>query len=115
MGIPAYNLTHSISLVIAQRLARQLCAHCKSISNEKLYIPLGCEQCNHTGYKGRCGIFELLPISEAIREIIMRQTNTDEILQQARAEGMQTLQDNGFIKATQGITSVAEIHRVIYD
>lgn len=128
MGVPHYNIATSISLIVAQRLARRLCDNCKkSIKipeeellregftqqqlNIELYSPVGCEQCTQ-GYKGRVGIFELLTIGEKIGDIIMQGGTVLDITRQARLEGMQVLREIGLNKVQQGITSLEEINRV---
>lgn len=131
MGIPSYHLASSISLIIAQRLARKLCSHCKKetkipeaellrtgflkseMASLKIYKAHGCEFCTQ-GYQGRIGIFELLPVSESLGNIMMReQANALDIAKQARAEGMQILRESGLNKVRAGITSLEEINRVI--
>lgn len=114
MGLPLYNIATSVSLIIAQRLARKLCNACKILSadNPTSYLPIGCVKC-HDGYAGRTGIFEVLPISEKISELILAGNNAREIFYQARLEGMQVLRESGLEKVAQGITSMTEINRVI--
>lgn len=132
MGIPAYNIATSVSLIMAQRLARLLCGHCKEtivIPDEELlregfimndlrdltlYAPVGCEYCAH-GYKGRIGIFEILPVTNTIGNIIMRNGNVLDITNQARMEGMCTLREAGLNKVKLGLTSLAEINRITKD
>jgi type IV pilus assembly protein PilB len=130
MGIPSYHLASSISLIIAQRLVRNLCLHCKveihipeaellregfrenEMASLKIYKAQGCEFCTQ-GYQGRIGIFELLPVSESLGAIMMRQqANALDIAKQARAEGMQTLRESGLNKVRAGLTSLEEINRV---
>jgi type IV pilus assembly protein PilB len=129
MGVPAYNVASSVTLIIAQRLARRLCNHCKQpehlpesellrqgftpqqIPNLKLFRPVGCDYCTG-GYKGRVGIYEVMPISATIAEKIMAGGNSLEIAQQAQAEGINNLRQSGLLKAAGGLTSLAEINRV---
>jgi len=129
MGVPAYNVASSVSLIIAQRLARRLCSHCKSpehlpetellkqgfsqaqLATIKLFKPIGCEYCTG-GYKGRVGIYEVMPISGNIAERIMQGGNSLEIAQQAQSEGINNLRQSGLLKAAAGLTSLAEINRV---
>lgn len=130
MGVPGYNIASSVTLIIAQRLARRLCEHCKSpddIPQEELiklgftgaqiameptfYKPVGCEKCSG-GYKGRVGIYETMPISDAIGRTIMTGGNSIEIADIARSEGVNDLRQSGLLKALKGITSIAEINRV---
>lgn len=129
MGVPAYNVASSVSLIIAQRLARRLCSHCKApehlpetellkqgftqaqLPTIKLFKPIGCEYCTG-GYKGRVGIYEVMPISGNIAERIMQGGNSLEIAQQAQSEGINNLRQSGLLKAAAGLTSLAEINRV---
>jgi type IV pilus assembly protein PilB len=129
MGVPAYNVASSVSLIIAQRLARRLCNHCKvpehlpeqellkqgftaaQLPTMKLFKPVGCEYCTG-GYKGRVGIYEVMPISGVIAEKIMAGANSLEIAQQAQREGVNNLRQSGLLKAAAGLTSLAEINRV---
>lgn len=134
MGVPTYNIATSVSLIIAQRLARRLCEHCKieedipkkartdmgftQAGDEqiKIYGPnvKGCDQCKN-GYSGRVGIFEALPMSPEIGRIIMKGGTSLDILEHARAEGMLTLRDSGLNKIRAGITSMEEVSRVTKD
>jgi type IV pilus assembly protein PilB len=119
IGVPHYNIATSISLIVAQRLARRLCDHCKTVNkipapelfNLTIYVPVGCQHCTQ-GYKGRIGIFELLPITEKISAAILQNNSTLAISKQAQLDGMQILRDNGLSKVKQGITSLEEINRV---
>lgn len=129
MGVPAYNVASSVSLIIAQRLARRLCSHCKApevlpeeellrqgftpaqLPGIKLCKPVGCEYCTG-GYKGRVGIYEVMPISAAIAEKIMHGGNSIEIAKQAQLEGVNNLRQSGLLKAAAGLTSLTEINRV---
>ena len=129
MGIPSFSIATSTSLVIAQRLARRLCDHCKQTAevpndvlieagfdeNEleglQLFEAIGCESCV-AGYKGRIGIYEVLPVTPAICEIIMANGNSIDICKQAQQEGMLTLRRSGLIRTKEGLTSLQEINRV---
>jgi type IV pilus assembly protein PilB len=127
MGVPAFNIVSSIILITAQRLARRLCA-CKQpadLSRDALlaagfhgdeldgswvtYKPVGCDRCKGSGYKGRVGIYEVMPISEAIQGIILRGGSSLEIAQQAQRDGVKNLRQSGLLKAKQGMTSVEEV------
>jgi len=127
MGIAPFNIASSVILITAQRLARRLCA-CKTaatIPREALldagfaeedldgswhpYAAVGCERCKGSGYRGRVGIHQIMPISEEINRIIMRGGNTIEIAEQARREGMRDLRQSGLIKVRQGLTSLEEV------
>ena len=129
MGGPAYNIASSVTLIIAQRLGRRLCTHCK----EEIHIPpeelihqgfredeikdlaickaVGCDQCNR-GYKGRVGIYEVMPLSEEMGRIIMGGGNSIQIADQARREGINDLRQSGLNKVRMGMTSLEEINRV---
>jgi type IV pilus assembly protein PilB len=130
MGVPAFNVASSVTLIMAQRLARRLCPHCKQehhIPNAELlemgythnevnagitlYKPVGCSECSN-GYKGRVGIYEMMPMSESIANLIMEGGNSLQIAQMAINEGMMTLYRSGLEKARIGLTSLAEVNRV---
>ncbi len=130
MGVPAFNVASSVTLIMAQRLARRLCPHCKQshhIPDSELlemgytqqevsegitlYKPVGCEECSN-GYKGRVGIYEMLSMSENIANLIMEGGNSLQIADMAIKEGMMTLYRSGLEKARMGITSLAEVNRV---
>ncbi|WP_330115006.1 type IV-A pilus assembly ATPase PilB [Pseudomonas sp. JS3066] len=132
MGVPAFNIATSVNLIIAQRLARKLCSHCKKeldvphetlikegfpearIGTFKLYGPVGCENCNQ-GYKGRVGIYEVVKITPAMQQLIMEEGNSIQIAQQARRDGFNDLRTSGLVKAMNGITSLEEVNRVTKD
>ncbi len=129
MGIPPYNLATSASLIIAQLLARRLCPHCKKpvklppkilleegfseeqVSGLSIYAAVGCAQCNE-GYKGRIGIYEVLPITDTISRIIMESGNTIQIADVARQQGFNDLRRSALNKVAQGLTSLAEANRI---
>ena len=129
MGVPAYNVASSVSLIIAQRLARRLCNHCKQqehlpevellkqgftaeqLPEVKIFKPIGCEHCTN-GYKGRVGIYEVMPVSGVMAEIIMQGGNSLDIANQAQKEGINNLRQSGLLKAAAGLTSLAEVNRV---
>ncbi len=127
MGIAPFNIASSVILITAQRLARRLCPVCKvpaDIPHEALvdagyeeheidgswvtYRPVGCSACNN-GYKGRLGIYQVMPISEEIQRIILRDGSALEIAEQARAEGVRSLRESGLYKAKLGLTSLEEV------
>jgi type IV pilus assembly protein PilB len=131
MGVAPFNVASSVILITAQRLARKLCTRCKQpedipleallragFSEEDLdgtwqpYGPIGCDHCKGTGYKGRVGIYEVMPISDDMRQLIMRNGNALDIADQARKEGMRDLRHSGLLKVRQGITSLEEIEAV---
>ncbi|MDO8272409.1 MAG: type IV-A pilus assembly ATPase PilB, partial [Gammaproteobacteria bacterium] len=129
MGIPAFNLATSVTLIIAQRLCRRLCNHCKTpvklpdnvlleagftaeqLPTLKLFRPVGCDACNE-GYKGRLGIYEVVPITDGISRIIMQDGNSIEIADQARKEGFNSLRQSSLLKVASGVTSLEEANRV---
>ena len=131
MGIAPFNIATSVMLITAQRLARRLCSNCKrpvdipkpallraGFSERELdgswqpYTYGGCETCKNTGYKGRVGIYQVMPISEEINRIIMQNGNAIEIAQQARREGVKDLRQSGLLKVKQGVTSLEEVEAV---
>ncbi|HMV37543.1 MAG TPA: type IV-A pilus assembly ATPase PilB [Plasticicumulans sp.] len=133
MGVEPYNIASSVSLIIAQRLARRLCPNCKTeqrgIPHEELlnlgfkadeldtltiYRPVGCAECTN-GYKGRVGIYQVMPISEEMGRIMMSNGNSIQIADQARREGIRDLRDSGLLKIRQGVTSLDEVNRVTKD
>lgn len=129
MGVPAYNVASSVSLIIAQRLARRLCKYCKepeqlpteelikqgfdanSVAQVKLYQAKGCDQCTD-GYKGRVGIYEVLEVSADIAKVIVSGGSSIDIAETAKEAGCATLRQSGLRKAAEGITSLSEINRV---
>jgi type IV pilus assembly protein PilB len=128
MGVESYNLASSLILVIAQRLLRVLCGHCKQkedlphdimikegfkkeeIGTFQLYKAGSCQRCTH-GYKGRTGIFEVMPITEEMRFLMIRGANTMELTEQSKKEGVYNLREAGLAKIKMGITSLAELNR----
>ena len=133
MGVKPYAIASTVSLIIAQRLARKLCSHCKEqaeIPREALlkegfteaevdagitvYKPVGCNQCTD-GYKGRLGIFQVLPVTEDIGRIIMAGGNAMQIADQAAADGIMDLRRAGLKKVKDGLTSLDEVNRVTID
>ena len=133
MGIKPYAIASTVSLIIAQRLARRLCQNCKKsidVPTEALlkegfskadvkagitiYAAEGCSQCN-AGYKGRLGIFQVMPVTDAIGRIIMEDGNAMQIADQAAAENIPNLRQSGLKKVKDGLTSLEEINRVTID
>jgi general secretion pathway protein E len=131
MGMDDYLLTSTVNGILAQRLVRTLCMHCrqpytalpevvdemqlKRYSDDetvRLYRPIGCEECGKTGYAGRVSIVELLVMSDTIRSLVMRHVTAGEVRVQAIAEGMQTMYENGLSKAVAGVTTIEEVLRV---
>jgi len=131
MGIAPFNIASSVMLITAQRLARRLCPKCKrtaEIPREALlragfserdldgswtpYMHVGCESCKNTGYRGRVGVYQVMPISEELNRIIMTNGNAIDIAQQARREGVRDLRQSGLLKVKQGLTSLEEVEAV---
>ncbi|WP_353399176.1 type IV-A pilus assembly ATPase PilB [Hydrogenophaga sp. 5NK40-0174] len=127
MGVPTFNIASSVILITAQRLARRLCEACKAPQDaprkalqdagfkaEDLdgtwtpYKPVGCSACNQ-GYKGRLGIYQVMPISEEIQRIILRNGTALDIAEQASKEGVRTLRESGLLKVKLGLTSLEEV------
>ena len=127
MGIEPYLVASGVTCVVAQRLVRRLC-ECKAeveLTKEvlagqgfevdkgfKAYEPVGCVRCNHSGYRGRLGIYEVMPITDGLRRLILEKGSADDMRAYARQEGMRVLRDDGVEKIREGVTSVAEVLRV---
>jgi type IV pilus assembly protein PilB len=133
MGIAPYNITSSVTLVIAQRLARRLCPRCKrphdipphALLSEgftqadldaglTLYQAVGCEECTE-GYKGRVGIYQVMPMTDEIATIVLEGGGAIQIAEAAQRSGIRDLRQSALWKAKQGLTSLAEINRVTKD
>ncbi len=131
MGVPPFNIASAVTLIIAQRLGRRLCSNCKikeDLSNDTLleegfsqsqvdkgltiYKPVGCESCTK-GYKGRVGIYQVMPISEKMGRIIMDGGNSMQLADQSKSEGIADLRESGLKKVASGLTSLEELNRVI--
>ncbi|XZG71084.1 type IV-A pilus assembly ATPase PilB [Chitinibacteraceae bacterium HSL-7] len=131
MGVAPFNIASSVILITAQRLARRLCPHCKQAVDlpvEALldagyaekdldgswqpYRAVGCDQCKNTGYKGRVGIYQVMPISDEMNRIIMKNGTAIDIADQARLDGVRDLRQSGLIKVKQGLTSLDEVMAV---
>ena len=133
MGVPAFNIATSVSLIIAQRLGRRLCNSCKQpadvpkdvllkegFTQEQidtgftLYRPKGCDKCNG-GYKGRVGIYEVVKITDELASMIMEEASSIKIAKQAQAEGFRNLRQSALLKVIEGVTSLEEANRVTKD
>ncbi|HWN99065.1 MAG TPA: GspE/PulE family protein [Blastocatellia bacterium] len=132
MGVEPYNFVSSLNCVLAQRLVRMLCTHCKrkyqptdqeltesGLSPDKyrehaFYTSVGCEVCNSTGYRGRTAIHELLDVTDHIREIILERRPGSEVRRAARAEGLTSLRESSLAKIFLGVTTLHEINRVTF-
>ena len=127
MGVPPFNIASSVILITAQRLARRLCT-CKEpadFGQDALlaagfakadldgswmpYKAVGCDRCKGSGYKGRVGVYEVMPVTEAIQHIILKGGSSIEIAQQAQREGVKNLRQSGLLKVRQGLTSLEEV------
>ncbi|WP_226702298.1 type IV-A pilus assembly ATPase PilB [Microbulbifer elongatus] len=134
MGVPTFNIATSVSVIIAQRLARRLCGECKKPaqlpdevlkaegfdavtipqSDWQIFQPVGCEHCSK-GYKGRVGVYEVVRITDGISRIIMEGGNSIQIADQARKEGFNNLRTSALRKVVMGVTSLEEANRVTKD
>jgi type II secretory ATPase GspE/PulE/Tfp pilus assembly ATPase PilB-like protein len=130
LGIPGYLISSSVTGILAQRLVRVLCP-CHSLQPAtpdfqarlalvgmsrpptKMAVPVGCDKCNHTGFAGRIGIYELLRVDESIRTIVRTSGNIDQIRDMARARGMRLIQEDAWEKVLNGTTTLEEILRVV--
>jgi type IV pilus assembly protein PilB len=130
MGIPPFLVSSSLQLILAQRLGRRVCKDCKEpyeasedslvpyghvsqgLGTINLYKGKGCQTCNFTGMKGRVAIYEVMPISNEIRDLILRNATTNEILEAAASQGMKTLRQNALQKVIDGVTTIEEVLRV---
>jgi type IV pilus assembly protein PilB len=134
MGVEPFLTGSAVSAVLAQRLARKLCAHCCEMYTPTVedlvrsrvspdvaaqqdgvvfYRKRGCPRCNQTGYRGRIGIFQLLTMSEEMASLAVQRASRDEIERAAMRTGMRTLWDDGLAKVSGGLTSVEELARVV--
>jgi type IV pilus assembly protein PilB len=129
MGVEPFLVAASLNLVLAQRLVRKVCGKCKSqidvhpealrelglppgeARNMKFYKGRGCSSCNNTGYSGRQGVFEVMPVTPRIRKMILDRSSTEDIRRQAMSEGMLTLRQDALLKLKAGITTVEEVLR----
>jgi general secretion pathway protein E len=121
MGVENYLITSSLVAVLAQRLVRVICAHCKTEGGPRLtpdgrmittYRGAGCESCFGTGYTGRVGIFELMELDDEIRKLIMSNADAAQITNVARRNGMRSLREDGWLKVEAGLTTADEVMRV---
>ena len=113
IGIAPYNLASALRLVTAQRLVRRLCEACAAVragarAGLHPFEPRGCAACHGIGYRGRVGVHQLMPVSDAMRELIVTRAATHAVTRQAQTEGMPSLRDAAFARVREGVTSVAE-------
>ena len=127
MGVPMFNIASSVLLITAQRLARRLCSCKKPITVPKqalldagyksedlddswsVFGPVGCDRCKGTGYKGRVGIYQVMPISETMQRLIMSGASALDLAALAKTEGVKDLRESGLLKVKQGMTSLDEV------
>jgi len=132
MGVEPFLISASVAAVVAQRLARKICPNCKEqyrppmealtrvgfrvadAEDVVFYRGRGCEQCMHTGYYGRAGLFELMLMNEEIQDLVVKRAALSEIVEAAIANGMKTLKQDGFEKVIEGITTIEEVMRVVF-
>ncbi len=130
MGVEPYLVASSVEGIVAQRLVRRLCPECRAavkpdesflkeigfpldkLNEGAIYEIAGCESCRGTGFRGRSGIFEILPVSDAVQSLIIARHSAGEIKQEALREGMRTLRDDGWAKVLSGVTTIEEVLRV---
>jgi general secretion pathway protein E len=121
MGMENYLITSSVVAVLAQRLVRVICEHCKTESGTRIapdgntvvcYAGRGCEHCFGSGYSGRVGIFELMELGDEIRQLIMKNADAASITNVARRNGMRNLREDGWLKVMSGVTTADEVMRV---
>ncbi|HXK36191.1 MAG TPA: ATPase, T2SS/T4P/T4SS family [Candidatus Paceibacterota bacterium] len=136
MGVEPFLVASTVNVAIGQRLVRTICPHCKTPrritdaefaalkesvpeallgNHREFFVGKGCDVCNHTGYFGRLGIYEILEMSDFIREAIMRRADAGEVKRIAVKNGMTTLLEDGFLKAVEGKTTIEEVLRVIHE
>ena len=129
MGLEPYLITATLEGILAQRLVRKTCADCRSeyepspellmelnlrpqdIRGKKFYYGRGCDRCNNTGFRGRCGIFELMILTDELRDLIVSNASTDELRIAARRQGMSTLREAGLRAIYNGVTTIEEVVR----
>jgi type IV pilus assembly protein PilB len=132
MGVEHFLIASSVTAVLSQRLVRRVCPHCREYyrppDDELAFLAAiggaepsggtvrgaGCNFCAHTGYLDRIGVYEMMPITDGIRELVLRRATHGEIHERARAEGMRTLQDEALRLVRTGVTNPAEVLRSIY-
>lgn len=129
IGVPPYLVSSALILIQAQRLVRRICPQCRekvqadpklledagipkgTLPDNMVFRGKGCQNCNQTGYKGRIGLYEVMPLSSDMRSMILKGASSDEISKQADKEGMLTLRDDGIDKVKQGVTTIEELMR----
>jgi type IV pilus assembly protein PilB len=125
MGIEPFLVSSAIDCIVAQRLVRQLCTHCKrpqkvsesvlaehGLTGSEPFEAVGCSRCGGSGYRGRVGVYEVMSVSEHIRALILERASVDVMVAVAEREGMRRLRDDGLEKVREGVTSIAEVERM---
>ena len=130
MGVESFLIASSVNGILAQRLVRLICPHCReaynpdpveldriglthsSLGDREVYRGSGCEECYHTGYLGRSGIHEFLIVDDAVKSMILKTSDSSELKQYAKQKGMKTLVEDGADKVLQGLTTIEEVYRV---
>jgi type IV pilus assembly protein PilB len=129
MGVPPFLITATVEAILAQRLVRRICTNCKEeivpdaevvadleltteqLVGKKFYRGRGCDKCHNSGYKGRLGLYELLIMTDEIRDMVIRNASTEELREVARRGGMITLRDSGMVGIFDGSTTAEEVIR----
>jgi type IV pilus assembly protein PilB len=125
MGIEPFLISAAVDCIIAQRLVRLLCPHCKrpmslpdalaeryGLRDAEVFEPGGCQRCSHTGYRGRVGVYEVMSMSDELKAMVLERARVEEIASLAQHRGMRRLRDDGMDKVRAGLTSVAEVERI---
>ncbi len=115
MGVEPFLLSSSLLGVLAQRLVRKLCPHCKKQDGEGHWHPVGCEKCSHTGYKGRTGVYELMRVDADVQSLIHNRSAEQDLVAAARAAGLRSMREDGERLVRDGVTSLEEVIRVTRD
>ena len=113
MGVEPYLLAATLNGVVAQRLVRRLCPHCKKICADETFEAVGCEHCRGTGYSGRIALHEILRVDKNMRSLILNSRDLDEIRTAALEAGLKTLEDDALEKVRAGLTTLSEVRRVL--
>ena len=121
MGVENYLISSSLLAVLAQRLVRLICPHCRVVDERQaaldrpVYRGAGCDRCSHIGYRGRQGILELMEVNDEIRRLVVQNADASVLTAAARSNGMRTLKEDGWDKVYRGVTTVEEVVRVAQD
>jgi len=115
MGVEPFLLSSSLLGVLAQRLVRKLCTHCRRRDGEGRWHPVGCAECAHTGYKGRTGVYELMVADDHVRALVHNRSAESEIHAAARSSGLRSMREDGDRLVGSGVTALEEVLRVTRD